>query len=52
MRYRASAISFIILSFPDFTEYMEHTSVVTVVVALGVANLKRQFSREGMYSNQ
>lgn len=31
-------------------EYMEHTSVVTAVVALGVANLKKQLSREGMYS--
>lgn len=30
-------------------EYMEHTSVVTAVVALGVANLKKQLSREGMY---
>ena len=28
---------------------MEHTSVVTAVVALGVANLKKQLSREGMY---
>jgi hypothetical protein len=33
-------------------EYMEHTSVVTAVVALGVANLKKQLSREGMYSDQ
>ena len=31
-------------------EYMEHTSVVTAVVALGVANLKKQLSREGMYT--
>ena len=30
-------------------EYMEHTSVVTAIVALGVANLKKQLSREGMY---
>ena len=30
-------------------EYMEHTSVVTAVVALGVANLKSLLSREGMY---
>lgn len=30
-------------------EYMEHTSVVTAVVALGVANLKKTLSREGMY---
>ena len=30
-------------------EYMEHTSVVTAVVALGVANLKKQLSREGLY---
>ena len=29
-------------------EYMEHTSVVTAVVALGVANLKKQLSREGL----
>ncbi len=33
-------------------EYMEHTSVVTAIVALGVANLKHQLSREGMYSDQ
>lgn len=32
-------------------EYMEHTSVVTAIVALGVANLKKQLSREGMYSD-
>lgn len=30
-------------------EYMNHASVVTAVVALGVANLKKQLSREGMY---
>ena len=30
-------------------EYMEHTSVVTAIVALGVANLKNLLSREGMY---
>ena len=33
-------------------EYMEHTSVVTAIVALGVANLKHQLSREGMYTDQ
>ena len=33
-------------------EYMEHASVVTAVVALGVANLKHQLSREGMYTDQ
>ena len=33
-------------------EYMEHTSIVTAVVALGVANLKKQLSREGMYIDQ
>ena len=30
-------------------EYMEHTSVVTAIVALGVANLKKQLSREGLF---
>lgn len=30
-------------------EYMEHTSVVTAIVALGVANLDHQLSREGMF---
>jgi len=33
-------------------EYMEHTSVVTAIVALGVANLKKQLTREGVYSDQ
>ncbi len=31
---------------------MEHTSVVTAIVALGVANLKKILSREGMYVNE
>ena len=30
-------------------EYMEHTSVVTAIVALGVANLKHQLSRDGLF---
>ncbi|MBE6287368.1 MAG: M20/M25/M40 family metallo-hydrolase [Mediterranea massiliensis] len=30
-------------------EYMEHTSVVTAIVALGVANLDHQLSRKGMF---
>lgn len=30
-------------------EYMEHTSVVTAIVALGVANLDHLLSREGMF---
>ena len=33
-------------------EYMEHTSVVTAIMALGVANLKNLLPREGMYSDQ
>ena len=30
-------------------EYMEQTAIVTAVVALGVANLDKQLSREGLY---
>lgn len=30
-------------------EYQEHTAIVTAVVALGIANLKHQLSREGLY---
>ena len=33
-------------------EYMEHTAVVTAVVALGVANLDHQLSREGMFTEE
>ena len=33
----------------NIPEYQEHTAVVTAVVALGVANLDKQLSREGMY---
>ena len=33
-------------------EYMEHASVVTAVVALGVANLDHQLSREGMFTEE
>jgi len=29
--------------------HQEHTAVVTAIVALGVANLDKQLSREGMY---
>lgn len=34
----------------EIPEYQEHTAVVTAVVALGVASLDKQLSREGMYS--
>ena len=30
-------------------EYLNHTSIVTAIVALGVANLDHQLSRNGMY---
>lgn len=30
-------------------EYQEHTATVTAIVALGVANLDKQLSREGLY---
>ena len=33
----------------NIPEYQEHTAVVTAIVALGVANLDKQLSREGMY---
>ena len=33
-------------------EYLEHTSVVTAIVALGVANLDHQLSREGMFTEE
>lgn len=32
--------------------YQQHTAIVTAIVALGVANLDHQLSREGMYSDQ
>ncbi len=35
----------------EIPEYQEHTAVVTAVVALGVANLDRLLSREGMYKD-
>lgn len=33
----------------NIPEYQEHTAIVTAIVALGVANLDHQLSREGMY---
>lgn len=33
----------------EIPEYQEHAAVVTAIVALGVANLNHQLSREGMY---
>lgn len=36
----------------NIPEYQEYTAVVTAVVALGVANLKKQLSREGMYLDE
>lgn len=33
----------------NIPEYQEYTAVVTAIVALGVANLDHQLSREGMY---
>ena len=35
----------------EIPEYQEHTAVVTAIVALGVANLDHQLSREGMYKD-
>jgi hypothetical protein len=32
-------------------EYMEHTSVVTAIVALGVANLKHLLPRDGVFAD-
>lgn len=34
----------------EIPEYQEHTAIVEAVVALGVANLDKQLSREGLYS--
>lgn len=34
----------------NIPEYQEYTSVVTAVIALGIANLDHQLSREGMYT--
>ena len=36
----------------NIPEYQEHTAVVTAIVALGVANLDKQLSREGMYKEE
>ncbi|MGN0309411.1 MAG: M20/M25/M40 family metallo-hydrolase [Bacteroides sp.] len=33
----------------EIPEYQEHTAIVTAVVALGIANLNHQLSREGLY---
>lgn len=33
----------------NIPEYQEHAATVTAVVALGIANLRKQLSREGMY---
>lgn len=33
-------------------EYLEHTSVVTAIVALGIANLDHRLSREGLYREE
>ena len=36
----------------EIPEYQEQTAVVTAVVALGVANLDKQLSREGLYEGE
>jgi len=36
----------------NIPEYQEHTSTVTAIVALGVANMDKQLSREGLYLNE
>ena len=33
----------------NIPEYQEHAATVTAVVALGIANLSKQLSREGMH---
>ena len=33
-------------------EYQEHTATVTAIIALGVANLDKQLSREGLYTEE
>ncbi len=33
----------------NIPEYQEHTAIVTAIVALGVANLDKQLSREGLF---
>lgn len=35
----------------NIPEYQEHTATVTAIVALGVANLDKQLSREGLFSD-
>ena len=34
------------------SEYQEHTATVTAIIALGVANLDKQLSREGLYTEE
>lgn len=33
-------------------EYLEHTATVTAIVTLGIANLDKQLSREGLYTEE
>lgn len=35
----------------NIPEYQEHAATVTAVVALGIANLSKQLSREGMHKS-
>ncbi len=36
----------------NIPEYQEHTATVTAIVVLGVANLDKQLSREGLYTKE
>lgn len=36
----------------NIPEYLEHTATVTAIIALGVANLKEQLPREGVYTEE
>lgn len=36
----------------NIPEYQEHTATVTAIIALGVANLDKQLSREGLYTEE
>lgn len=36
----------------NIVEYQEHTAVVTAIVALGIANLDKLLSRQGMFSEE
>lgn len=36
----------------NIPEYQEQTATVTAIIALGVANLDKQLSREGLYTNE